>query len=87
MNELIKMYSHILKRMLSVILTVFITGCSTYHALPLPEQPSYSSASKQVFISTSSLTFPNFGKHKINFQHGWNMTDVAMLAVIGFRGI
>ncbi|MDA8093895.1 MAG: TolC family protein [Betaproteobacteria bacterium] len=60
-----------------------VAGCATYHAKPLNLSPSLASDVTQVRIDASKMPLPELAAHRFNPAEGLDMTDVAMLAVVG----
>ncbi|MDA8384051.1 MAG: TolC family protein [Betaproteobacteria bacterium] len=58
-------------------------GCASYHAKPLNLDPLLPSDVTRVRVDAARMPLPELAAHRFNPAKGLDMTDVAMLAVVG----
>lgn len=58
-----------------------LSGCASYHPLPLAERPGLAESLKDLSVDPASLPFPALAAHRFDPSDGLDMTEVAMLAV------
>jgi outer membrane protein TolC len=66
-------------------LAALVAGCATYHREPLTQHDTSISASalERIRIDPSTMPLPALAAHRFDPSGGFDMEDVAMLAVVG----
>ncbi|VAW37173.1 hypothetical protein MNBD_DELTA03-1677 [hydrothermal vent metagenome] len=72
-------------RLLIVTLSTItiLAGCATYHAQPLSDQASILKSLDVLATTTNKFLRAKAGVHKVNLADGLDLTEVAILAVLG----
>jgi outer membrane protein TolC len=58
-----------------------MAGCASYHPLPLDDKVTLEASASHLTVDAKSLPFHVLSTHKFDPSDGWDMTEVAMLAV------
>lgn len=68
------------KKLLFVLVSALVTGCASYHAQPLDTKITFSPADR-IKVDFSSLSLPKLQSREFNPSDGFDINEVAMLAV------
>lgn len=63
-------------------LVMGLSSCATYHAQPLPAQPTVLRSYSEIVVDRDRISLPNLSAHEIDTRNGLDMDAIAILAVI-----
>jgi len=66
-----------------ILIILLLTGCANYQEKPLPEQEVLQNNLQILTVDANKTLKSRQGTHKINLADGLDMTEVAILAVLG----
>lgn len=80
--------SHCLKHLspilpVAILLSVVLTSCASYQEKPLPEESRVQKNLQILTINANETLKSQQGTHEINLTDGLDMTEVAIIAVLG----
>lgn len=68
---------------ITLVSIVFLSSCASYHPQPLPKQVALAKNLNVLSVKANKLMGKQLKQHKINLADGLDLTEVAILAVLG----
>lgn len=76
-----KIFQMKLQKLFLFVLGIGMVGCTSYQPLPLDDKVTLEASASHITVNAGSLPFHFLSAHKFDPSDGWDMTEVAMLAV------